>query len=139
MASIRDEHEESVVTSQQDISGKPSFLSPSKLISLHRQSNGFGFTLRHFVVYPPELIRKSSESSPSPGVNGIDHHVDDVERQKAEPMDTVFVRQVAPSGPADRAGLSTGDQILSVNGQPVMGKSYSQVIELIVASQELLE
>ena len=23
-------------------------------------------------------------------------------------MDTVFVRQVAPSGPADRAGLSTG-------------------------------
>lgn len=139
MASIRDEHEESVVTSQQDISGKPSFLSPSKLISLHRQSNGFGFTLRHFVVYPPELIRKSSESSPSPGVNGIDHHDDDVERQKAEPMDTVFVRQVAPSGPADRAGLSTGDQILSVNGQPVMGKSYSQVIELIVASQELLE
>ena len=25
-------------------------------------------------------------------------------------MDTVFVRQVAPSGPADRAGLSTGEQ-----------------------------
>lgn len=45
---------------------------------------------------------------PDPGVNGIDHHVDDAERQKSEPMDTVFVRQVAPSGPADRAGLSTG-------------------------------
>lgn len=43
-----------------------------------------------------------------PGINGLDHHVDDIERQKAEPMDTVFVRQVAPSGPADRAGLSTG-------------------------------
>jgi len=40
---------------------------------------------------------------------------------------------VAPSGPADRAGLSTGDQIVSVNGQPVMGKSYSQVIELILS------
>ena len=26
-----------------------------------------------------------------------------------------------------------GDQIVSVNGHPVMGKSYSQVIELIVA------
>ena len=37
------------------------FLAPSKLISLQRQSNGFGFTLRHFVVYPPELIKKSSE------------------------------------------------------------------------------
>lgn len=42
------------------------------------------------------------------GVNGLDHHVENVERQKTEPMDTVFVRQVAPSGPADRAGLSTG-------------------------------
>ena len=45
---------------------------------------------------------------PGPGINGLDHHDDDIERQKAEPMDTVFVRQVAPSGPADRAGLSTG-------------------------------
>lgn len=44
-----------------------------------------------------------------PGVNGLDLCVDDVERQKTEPMDTVFVRQVAPSGPADRAGLSTGE------------------------------
>ena len=26
-----------------------------------------------------------------------------------------------------------GDQIVSVNGQPVMGKSYSQVIELILS------
>lgn len=48
---------------------------------------------------------------PGPGVNGLDHHVDDIERQKAEPMDTVFVRQVAPSGPADRAGLSTGNAL----------------------------
>ena len=44
-----------------DFGGNPAFLPPSKLISLQRQSNGFGFTLRHFVVYPPELIRKSSE------------------------------------------------------------------------------
>lgn len=49
--------------------------------------------------------------SPEPGVNGLDHHVDDIERQKAEPMDTVFVRQVAPSGPADKAGLSTGNAL----------------------------
>lgn len=114
MASIRGSVEESELAWQQkkDIGHNPGYLPPSKLISLQRQSNGFGFTLRHFVVYPPELIRKTSE--PDPGVNGIDHHVDDAERQKSEPMDTVFVRQVAPSGPADRAGLSTGDQIVSV-------------------------
>ena len=29
--------------------------------------------------------------------------------------------------------LFSGDQIVSVNGHPVMGKSYSQVIELIVS------
>ena len=29
--------------------------------------------------------------------------------------------------------LFIGDQIVSVNGQPVMGKSYSQVIELILS------
>ncbi|KAK2561195.1 Rho GTPase-activating protein 21 [Acropora cervicornis] len=140
MASIRVKIEESELASQQNKdSGYSSFPSPSKLINLQRQSNGFGFTLRHFVVYPPELVRKSSESSPRPGVNGIDHHADEIERRKVEPMDTVFVRQVAPSGPADRAGLSTGDQVVSVNGQSVNGKSYSQVIELIVASQELLE
>ncbi|PFX24563.1 rho GTPase-activating protein 21-A-like isoform X2 [Stylophora pistillata] len=139
MASIRGNVEESELAWQQkkDIGHNPGYLPPSKLISLHRQSNGFGFTLRHFVVYPPELIRKTSE--PDPGVNGIDYHVDDAERQKSQPMDTVFVRQVAPSGPADRAGLSTGDQIVSVNGHPVLGKSYSQVIELILSSQELLE
>lgn len=51
----------------------------------------------------------SFQPGPRPGVNGLDHHVDDAERQKTEPMDTVFVRQVAPSGPADRAGLSTGE------------------------------
>lgn len=25
-----------------------------KLIALRRSPNGFGFTLRHFIVYPPE-------------------------------------------------------------------------------------
>ena len=29
--------------------------------------------------------------------------------------------------------IITGDQIVSVNGHPVMGKSYSQVIELILS------
>lgn len=52
-----------MASQQNKDSGYVSFLSPSKLINLQRQSNGFGFTLRHFVVYPPELIRKSSEVS----------------------------------------------------------------------------
>lgn len=48
---------------KKEFANNPGFLPPSKLISLQRQSNGFGFTLRHFVVYPPELIRKTTEVS----------------------------------------------------------------------------
>ena len=48
-----------------------------------------------------------------------------------EPMDTIFVKQVKEGGPAERAGLRTGDRIVSVNGESVTGKTYSQVIALI--------
>ena len=48
-----------------------------------------------------------------------------------EPMDTIFVKQVKDGGPAHHAGLHTGDRIVSVNGESVTGKTYSQVIALI--------
>ena len=46
-------------------------------------------------------------------------------------MDTIFVKQVKDGGPAHKAGLHTGDRIVSVNGESVTGKTYSQVIALI--------
>ena len=48
-----------------------------------------------------------------------------------EPMDTIFVKQVKDGGPAHQAGLQQGDRIVSVNGETVTGKTYSQVIALI--------
>lgn len=65
------------------------------------------FVIVWLMLYPFFFLKPG----PGPGINGLDHHVNDIERQKAEPMDTVFVRQVAPSGPADRAGLSTGNTL----------------------------
>lgn len=53
------------------------------------------------------------------------------DQHKQEAMDTIFVREVRPGSAADRAGLVTGDRIVSINGQPVTGRSYGQVIELI--------
>ena len=46
-------------------------------------------------------------------------------------IDTIFVKEVRPSGPAYAAGLRQGDEIWTVNHQGINGKSYSQVIAMI--------
>lgn len=52
-----------------------------------------------------------------------------------EPMDTIFVKHVREYGPASVAGLSTGDRIISVNGETVAGKSYAHVVQVIQQTQ----
>ncbi|XP_076827339.1 rho GTPase-activating protein 21a isoform X3 [Brachyhypopomus gauderio] len=103
-----------------------------KTLHLCRTSVGFGFTLRHFIVYPPESAVHSllkDEDSSSRGRP----------RNRLEPMDTIFVKQVKEGGPAHRAGLCTGDRIVKVNGESIIGKTYSQVIALIQNSDASLE
>ncbi|KFO34914.1 Rho GTPase-activating protein 23 [Fukomys damarensis] len=60
-------------------------------------------------------------------------------RHRLEPMDTIFVKNVKDGGPAHRAGLRTGDRLVKVNGESVIGKTYSQVIALIQNSDDILE
>ncbi|XP_072028473.1 LOW QUALITY PROTEIN: rho GTPase-activating protein 21-like [Amphiura filiformis] len=103
-------------------------------ITLKRNASGYGFTLRHFIVYPPESA--VAELTRQEGATE-----DDGDRKKKrtkiaalEPMDTIFVKHVKKNGPAESAGLSTGDRIVSVNGESVTGKTYSQVVALIQAS-----
>lgn len=48
-----------------------------------------------------------------------------------EPMDTIFVKNVRENSPASAAGLTTGDRIISVNGEDIAGLSYARVIQLI--------
>uniref|UniRef100_A0A8C2FQP5 Rho GTPase activating protein 21a n=1 Tax=Cyprinus carpio TaxID=7962 RepID=A0A8C2FQP5_CYPCA len=107
-----------------------------KTLHLRRTSHGFGFTLRHFIVYPPESAVQSSlkdEDNSSRGeFNGRT-------RNRLEPMDTIFVKQVKEGGPAHGAGLCTGDRIVKVNGESIIGKTYSQVIALIQNSDMSLE
>uniref|UniRef100_S4R8R0 Rho GTPase activating protein 21b n=1 Tax=Petromyzon marinus TaxID=7757 RepID=S4R8R0_PETMA len=59
-------------------------------------------------------------------------------RARQEPMDTIFVKQVKEGSPASEAGLQTGDRIVQVNGESIIGKSYSQVISLIQNCDQLL-
>ncbi|KAM4828886.1 rho GTPase-activating protein 21 [Thomomys bottae] len=104
-----------------------------KTVLLKRTSQGFGFTLRHFIVYPPESAIQFACKDEENGNRG------GKQRNRLEPMDTIFVKQVKEGGPAFEAGLCTGDRIIKVNGESVIGKTYSQVIALIQNSDATLE
>ena len=43
----------------------------------------------------------------------------------------LYVGMVLPEGPAQQAGLRHGDEIMSVDGTAVTGKSYEQVVKMI--------
>ncbi len=43
----------------------------------------------------------------------------------------LIIRAVHPSGPAARAGLTHGEEIVSVNEVPVAGKTYQEAVGLI--------
>ncbi|KAL0893638.1 hypothetical protein ABMA27_013802 [Loxostege sticticalis] len=85
--------------------------------------HGFGFTLRHLVVYPPESLQELYKDARHLAVGAV-----------GAPMDTIFVRSVRPGGPAAAAGLRAGDRVLAVNGEPVAcGRSrapYARVVQL---------
>ncbi|XP_047215001.1 rho GTPase-activating protein 23-like isoform X2 [Girardinichthys multiradiatus] len=100
---------------------------------LHKNSQGFGFTLRHFIVYPPESALHTNLKDEENG-NGKGF-----QKVRLEPMDTIFVKNVREKGPAHKAGLCTGDRLVKVNGESVLGKTYSQVITLIQNSESVLE
>ncbi|XP_007559477.1 rho GTPase-activating protein 21-like isoform X1 [Poecilia formosa] len=102
-----------------------------KTVRLRRTSLGFGFTLRHFIVYPPE---SSLHCFPEEDCGRRGR-----QRNRLEPMDTIFVKQVKEGGPAHEAGLCTGDRIVKVNGASIIGKAYSEVITLIQDSGDVLE
>uniref|UniRef100_A0AAR2IS09 Rho GTPase activating protein 21a n=1 Tax=Pygocentrus nattereri TaxID=42514 RepID=A0AAR2IS09_PYGNA len=108
-----------------------------KTLHLRRTSQGFGFTLRHFIVYPPEsAVHYSLKVRVLPRHSTRGRRK---QRNRLEPMDTIFVKQVKEGGPAHGAGLCTGDRIVKVNGESIIGKTYSQVIALIQNSDACLE
>ncbi|XP_029308568.1 LOW QUALITY PROTEIN: rho GTPase-activating protein 21 [Cottoperca gobio] len=102
-----------------------------KTVRLRRTSHGFGFTLRHFIVYPPESTMHCFPEE--------DHGRRGRQRNRLEPMDTIFVKQVREGGPGHEAGLCTGDRLVKVNGASIIGKAYCEVISLIQDSGDFLE
>ncbi|KAG7226586.1 hypothetical protein INR49_003743 [Caranx melampygus] len=91
-----------------------------RTIFLQKNSQGFGFTLRHFIVYPPESSLHSLNDEENGNATGTG-----CPRSRLEPMDTIFVKSVKENGPAQQAGLCTGSLVY----YPMQGSdenAYSQ-------------
>ncbi|TKB94078.1 MAG: PDZ domain-containing protein [Nitrospira sp.] len=62
------------------------------------------------------------------GVIGVSLHVG---AERIGDPASLYVAHVYPVGPAQQAGLQHGDEIVTVNSQPVTGKTYEQVIQMV--------
>jgi len=69
----------------------------------------------------PHLSRQS-------GIVGLALHL--TARRVGDPA-KLIIRAVHPSGPAARAGVTHGEEIYSVNGTSLIGKTYQEVISII--------
>ncbi|KAI8737865.1 rho GTPase-activating protein 21 isoform X1 [Biomphalaria glabrata] len=128
-------------TQESRLSGSDSLLDwtgPHTIFIPRGAEGGFGFTLRHFVVYPPQSVLDSTdEQNTSSKTKGPYPRL--CREWSLEPQDTIFVKSVKEASPAYYAGLNTGDRIIAVNGDSISGKSYRDVIAAIHHSGSTLK
>ncbi|GJL62974.1 MAG: hypothetical protein NPIRA04_16280 [Nitrospirales bacterium] len=62
------------------------------------------------------------------GIIGIALHIS--AHRVGDPA-TLYVRAIHPEGPAAKAGLAHGDEVLQVDGHPLTGKTYQEVVAMI--------
>ncbi|XP_055947858.1 rho GTPase-activating protein 21-like isoform X2 [Argiope bruennichi] len=111
--------------------------SHPRSVTLVKDKSGFGFTLRHFIVYPPTSLnhgKKKQGANEDTSVATTQWKSD----YKNKPMDTIFIREVKEGSPAHNAGLNKGDRIIAINNHPLSGKTYSDIIHLILKSGQTL-
>ncbi len=70
----------------------------------------------------------SDPAAPRPGIIGVALHLT-AERVGAPAV--VLIRAAHPTGPAVKAGLAHGQEILAVDGQSLQGKTYRDVVAMI--------
>ncbi|XP_067640758.1 rho GTPase-activating protein 21 isoform X2 [Eurosta solidaginis] len=109
----------------QDINSS-SAIQPKVVVIRRRPNQGFGFTLRHFIAYPPE----DDPSWPQEASDPYHHQV--------KAMETIFIKEVQTNGPAHYANLQTGDRVLMVNNTPIAGLAYSTIVSMIKQTPSVL-
>jgi C-terminal processing protease CtpA/Prc len=62
------------------------------------------------------------------GVIGVSLHVG---AERIGDPASLYVAHVHPEGPAQQAGLKHGDEVVTVNGAAVAGKTYEQALQMV--------
>lgn len=70
----------------------------------------------------------SAPMLPPPGIIGVALHL--TAERIGDPAG-LFIRATHPLGPAVKAGLTHGQEILAVDGRSVKGKTYREVVSMI--------
>ena len=73
------------------------------------------------------------DAKPPSGVIGVSLQVG---AKRIGDASVLYVGMVHPEGPAHQAGLRHGDEIMTVDGTAVSGKSYEQVVKMIRGEAE---
>ncbi|XP_030379307.1 rho GTPase-activating protein 21 isoform X2 [Scaptodrosophila lebanonensis] len=128
-----------------------SSIQPKLVVIRRRPNQGFGFTLRHFIAYPPEddvaswpqearVIGSGSNSasSSSGGGGGEATSPTSLPQYQVKAMETIFIKEVQANGPAHYANLQTGDRVLMVNNTPIAGIAYSTIVSMIKQTPTVL-
>lgn len=58
--------------------------------------------------------------------------------QRKVPLETIFIKEVSPTGPAAFSGLKTGDRVIMVNNSPINGMSYNAIVQMIKTTPDVL-
>jgi len=94
-----------------------------------------GLFFAYFMILGAEAFAVPTHSSPEgptldlqSGIVGLALHL--TARHVGDPA-KLIIRAVHPSGPAAQAGLTHGEEIYSVNGASLIGKTYQEVIMVI--------
>ncbi|GIY46316.1 rho GTPase-activating protein 21-B [Caerostris extrusa] len=117
--------------------------SHPRSVTLVKDKSGFGFTLRHFIVYPPSSLNHgktkqgTNEDTSVAGKQYTFFHTLEGGLQKQAYGYNIYTRSKEGS-PAHNAGLNKGDRIIAINSHPLSGKTYSDIIHLILKSGQTL-
>ena len=75
-----------------------------------------------------QALSSGAESTIPDGVIGVSLHVG---AERVGDTAVLYIAHVLPEGPAQQAGLKPGDELITVDGVGVTGKTYEQVALMV--------